>query len=162
MPERSRFVRGLRAWIGFKAVGVEYERQARLAGDTKYPFKKLLNLAFSGIFGFSTFPLRFATYSGLFVAFVSFVLGISIFIGRIFFHSTFSLAGWSSLMVSLFFMGGIQLFIIGILGEYVGMIYRETQARPLYIVRECIGFDTDFQNVRPAEGNKWTQFSTRR
>lgn len=161
MPERSRFVRGLRAWIGFKSIGVEYERHARFAGDTKYPFKKLLNLALVGMFGFSTIPLRFATYSGLFVAFISFVFGVWIFIARLVFHSTFFPVGWSSLMVSLFFMGGIQLFIVGILGEYIGMIYRETQARPLYIVQESIGFENEIKARHGAGESRWTQLSTR-
>lgn len=161
MPERSRFVRGLRAWIGFKAAGVEYERHARLAGNTKYPFKKLLNLALVGMFGFSTIPLRFATYSGLFVSLISFIFGVWIFVGRLVFHLAYSLAGWSSLMVSLFFMGGVQLFIIGILGEYIGMIYRETQARPLYIIREKFGFE-EATRIHPEMGEAgWTQLSTR-
>lgn len=143
MPERLRFIRGLRAWIGFKATGIEYERHSRFAGETKYPFKKMFNLALIGMLGFSTIPLRMATYCGIIVASTSFLFALWIFCARLFFNKTLFVSGWPSLMISVFFMGGVQLFIMGILGEYIGMIFREVQARPLYIIREQIGFSSN-------------------
>lgn len=141
MPEHDRFLRGLRVWAGYRATGVSYERVARVAGETKYSFKKMLNLAFAGIFGFSTAPLRFATYLGLLVAGMSFLFGAYIVIARFVFNTAAFVSGWASLIVSVFFVGGIQLFIMGILGEYIGMIYTESKHRPLYVIKERIGFE---------------------
>lgn len=141
MPERSRFVRGLRAYAGFKQIGITYERQARHAGEVKYTFRKLLKLALDGIFDFSTFPLRLATYLGFIIAIPSFLIGIFFIFHRIFNfkflgHSPSETPGLASLAVGMFFLGGVMLLIMGILGEYLGRIYYEVKQRPFYIVGE--------------------------
>lgn len=147
MPENIRFVRGLRAYVGFRRIGVRYERESRAAGQPKYNFRKLLRLAGDGLFGFSTLPLRLATYLGLCISSLSFGLGVFFIIHRlvgfkIFGHSPEDTPGMASLAVGLFFLGGIMLFFLGILGEYVGRIYIEVKRRPPYIVDELIGFET--------------------
>ncbi len=140
MPERARFVRGLRAWAGFRTCAFPYERSARSAGETKYSFRKLLNLALSGVVGFSTMPLRLATYMGVTISAVSFSAGLFVFLMKLFGFVENITVGWSSLLVTLFFVSGIQLFILGVIGEYIGAIFKETQHRPLYIVKDKIGF----------------------
>ena len=138
MPERSRYLRGLRAWSGFKSTSIEFERAARFAGESKYTLKKMIDLAASGIIGFSTVPLRIAAYVGLVMALVSVVGGCVVLFE--WFSGSFSLVrGWASIMFAFFFVSGIQLFILGIMGEYIGRIYREVQARPLYVIREKVG-----------------------
>lgn len=133
MPERNRFVRGLRAWSGFPSYAIEYERAGRFAGEPKYTIRKLIRLAMDGIINFSTVPLKISTYIGFFIAGLSFVFAVFLIIEKIFWGT--DLQGWSSLMVSMYFLGGIQLFVMGILGEYLGRIYKETQSRPLYVIR---------------------------
>lgn len=140
MPERSRYIRGLRAWSGFKSAGVEFERDARHAGKSKYTFKKMIDLATSGIIGFSTVPLRIAAYIGFMMALLSVIGGIVVFIEWLIGDQSL-VRGWASIMLAFFFVSGVQLFILGIMGEYIGRVYIEVQARPLYIVREKIGFD---------------------
>lgn len=142
MPERSRYVRGLRAWVGFRSAALPYEREERFAGETKYPFRKMLALAINGVLGFSTLPLRLATYLGILVAFVCCVLVVILLAIKIIYGSTFADPGWTSLMLAIFFMGSVQLFVIGVMGEYIGRIYRESQQRPLYLVRDTIGAGT--------------------
>jgi len=141
MPERSRFVRGLRAYAGFRQIGISYEREARHAGEAKYTFQKLVKLALDGIFDFSTFPLRLATYLGFIIAIPSFLAGIFFIVHRIFDfkvlgYSPTDTPGLASLAVGMFFLGGVMLLIMGILGEYLGRIYYEVKQRPFYIVRE--------------------------
>ncbi len=141
MPERIRFVRGLRAYAGFKQIGISYEREARHAGEAKYTFRKLVKLALDGIFDFSTFPLRLATYLGFVIAIPSFLAGIFFIVHRIFDfkvlgYSPTDTPGLASLAVGMFFLGGVMLLIMGILGEYLGRIYYEVKQRPFYIVRE--------------------------
>lgn len=138
MPERNRFLRGLRSWSGFRQFGLEYERAARFAGSTKYPFKKLLKLAADGIFSFSYIPLRLAMAAGFLVAGVAFlailiVLYLRIFVGIV------GNTGFASTIIAILFLGGIQLIAVGILGEYIGRIYDEVKNRPLYVVKEKIG-----------------------
>ncbi|MCI4668294.1 MAG: glycosyltransferase family 2 protein [Bacteroidia bacterium] len=145
MPEQSRFVRGLRAYAGFKQIGISYERQARYAGEVKYTFKKLLKLALDGIFDFSTFPLKLATYLGFLIAIPSFLLGIFFVVHRLLNfkflgHTAEETPGLASLAVGMFFLGGVMLLIMGILGEYLGRIYYEVKKRPFYVIRE------DYQN----------------
>jgi len=143
ITEQSRFVRGLRAYSGFKQIGIEYERAERAAGEVKYTFKKLMKLAIDGLLDFSTFPLRIATYLGLFISLPSFFIGIFFIIHRIF---NFKILGYSpsdtpglaSLAVGVFFIGGVILLILGIIGEYIGRIYFEVKRRPFYIVEEII------------------------
>lgn len=134
MKERHRFPRGMSAWVGFKQVGVTYKRAARLAGVTKYPFRKMFKLAVNAITGFSYFPLQVATFFGFFSAGVSIlaipVVAILRLAGSHFFE------GQTTTLISVLFLGGVQLISLGILGEYVGRLYDEAKGRPLYIVRE--------------------------
>jgi glycosyltransferase involved in cell wall biosynthesis len=138
MPERNRFVRGIRSWAGFRQTGLVYEREKRFAGEVKYTFAKLVRLAFDGILGFSYVPLRLAIYLGLLVSGTSFALGV-FFIFYQFFTGA-APHGWSSTIVTILFMGGIQLLTLGVIGEYVSRIYDEVKQRPLYIVRAREGF----------------------
>ena len=141
LKEQNRFVRGLRAYAGFKQIGVEYERAERFAGEVKYTFRKLLKLALDGMFDFSTFPLRIATYMGLFISIPSFLLGIFFIVHRVldfevFGYSPKDTPGLASLAVGMFFLGGVILIILGIIGEYIGRIYYEVKRRPFYIIDE--------------------------
>jgi len=135
MRERHRFPRGMSAWVGFKQIGVEYKRAARHAGDTKYPFKKMFRLALNAITGFSYFPLQVATYIGFLAAGLA-ILAIPIVI---YMRMTGSQAffGQATTLISVLFLGGVQLISLGILGEYIGRLYDEAKGRPLYIVREA-------------------------
>lgn len=139
MRERHRFLRGMSSWIGFKQIGVEYKRAARLSGVTKYPLKKMLKFAQDGITGFSYFPLQIATYLGFFAAGLS-VVGIPLvtilrLAGSHFFE------GQTTTLISVLFLGGVQLISLGILGEYIGRIYDEVKGRPLYVVRDAPKMD---------------------
>jgi len=135
MKERHRFPRGMSAWVGFKQVGVEYKRAARVAGVTKYPFRKMLKLAANAITGFSYFPLQVATFFGFISAGVAIVaipiVAILRMTGSHFFE------GQTTTLISVLFLGGVQLISLGILGEYIGRLYDEAKGRPLYIVREA-------------------------
>jgi polyisoprenyl-phosphate glycosyltransferase len=135
MRERHRFPRGMSAWVGFKQIGVEYKRAARTAGVTKYPFRKMLKLAINAITGFSYFPLQVATFFGFLSAGLSIlaipVVAILRLAGSHFFE------GQTTTLISVLFLGGVQLISLGILGEYVGRLYDEAKGRPLYIVREA-------------------------
>ncbi len=147
MKEKDRFVRGMISWIGFKQTGIEFDRDPRFAGETKYPLSKMLNFAFDGILSFSYVPLRLATWLGFatsfFAVFYIFVVLIKKFMG-------YTLPGYASIMVSILFLGGVQLITIGILGEYIGRIYNETKARPLYIIDETLNIDTRQKNISKA------------
>lgn len=143
LPENVRFVRGLRTFAGFRQTGLAYERDKRAAGEAKYTFRKLIGLALDGIFGFSLVPLRIASYMGLLIAIPSFLLGIFFIIHRIFDFKIFGYSptdtpGLASLATGIFFIGGITLIILGIIGEYLGRIYLEVKKRPSYIVDEVI------------------------
>lgn len=135
MKERHRFPRGMSAWVGFKQIGVTYKRAARRAGVTKYPFRKMLRLAVNAITGFSYFPLQVATYFGFFSAGVS-ILAIPVVAAMRLAGSHF-FEGQTTTLISVLFLGGVQLISLGILGEYVGRLYDEAKGRPLYIVREA-------------------------
>ena len=137
--EKSRYIRGLISWMGYKQTGIEYVREKRFAGDTKYPFKKMLKFAFDGITSFSYKPLKLASYLGCFVSIMSFLYLLVVIYQRLFTDST--ITGWAStLAVSLFF-NGIILVILGIVGEYIGRIYDEVRGRPLYIVSDTRNID---------------------
>lgn len=132
LPERSRFLRGLVCWVGFKKIGVKYDRAERTAGESKYPLKKMVRLALDGITGFSSAPLKISFYAGLFATFI----GLGLFIWSIlekFLSPETTVPGWASLMTAIVFFGGVQLISIGIMGEYIGRIYDEVKQRPLYI-----------------------------
>jgi len=135
MRERHRFLRGMSAWIGFKQIGVEYKRAARHAGVTKYPFSKMLKLALNAITGFSYFPLQVATYFGFFAAGLA-IVAIPIVASMRLAGSHF-FEGQTTTLISVLFLGGVQLISLGILGEYIGRIYDEVKCRPLYVVREA-------------------------
>ena len=144
IPERNVFLRGLRAWSGFRQTGVEYERSARAAGQTKYPFTKLLKLAMDGVFAFSTVPLRLATWLGFGAVGISLCAGLFI-IGwrlagfRFMGHTAQELPGWAAVVGVALFFGGIQLGLLGIMGEYLGRIYTEVKHRPRWVVRQALG-----------------------
>ena len=133
MPEREKFLRGQIAWIGFDQTFVEYERDERLAGSTSYTWRKMLRLALDGITSFSNFPLKLATILGFVVSFVSFFLILYALYSR-FIIKDYE-PGWTSLMLSVLFIGGIQLFTIGIIGEYIGRIAGNARQRPTYVVK---------------------------
>jgi len=137
--ESNLFIRGIIPWIGFTQKEVEYERDERYAGSTKYSFIKMLNLGLDGITSFSIKPLRFALRVGLLC--ISIGLGLAVYaIVNKYFNPGIVIRGWPSLMITVIFFGGVQLFTIGLLGEYIAKIYKETKRRPLYIIREKIGF----------------------
>jgi glycosyltransferase involved in cell wall biosynthesis len=138
LPERTRFLRGLRSWVGYRQTGIEYVRQVRHSGESKYSLAKLIKLAFDGIVSFSTAPLKIALFAGLLVSAGGFVLILVLVYLRL--SHRFDLPGWTSLMVMVLFLGGIQLITVGIVGEYVARIYDEVKARPLYLVARRSGF----------------------
>jgi len=133
LPERNRFIRGLVAWAGFPQAPVRYRRHARHAGETKYPLRKMLRFALDGITSFSFLPLRLATWTGFLVSFLAFCYIVVVIILKIL---GINWAGYTSIIRSLLFLGGVQLIMIGILGEYVGRVFDEVKRRPLYLVRE--------------------------
>jgi polyisoprenyl-phosphate glycosyltransferase len=133
LPERNRFIRGLVSWLGFPQAAVSYRRQARLAGETKYPLKKMVRFALDGITSFSFFPLRLATWTGFAVSALAFIyIAVVILLKAL----GINWPGYTSIMASILFIGGVQLIMIGILGEYLGRIFDEVKKRPLYLVRE--------------------------
>jgi len=134
LPERQRFMKGLFAWVGFRQAVIPYAREARQAGESKFSGWRLWNFALEGITSFSTAPLRIWTYLGLAIAFAAFVFGIVI-AGRVILLGR-DLPGYASLITVVLFLGGVQLIGMGVLGEYMGRIYSETKARPIYIVRD--------------------------
>jgi len=141
MPERDRFVRGMVSWLGFSQVAVPFRRVARKAGVTKYSVFKMLRFAMDGIFSFSIVPLRLATWTG-FAASALAVFGILIAVLEWIFDVPGLVKGWTSMVTAILFIGGVQLICIGIIGEYVGRIYGESKRRPLYVLRERIGFES--------------------
>jgi len=136
MKEYSRFIHGMMAWVGFKVSTIEIRHSPRVRGKSKYNIPKLFKLAFHAVTAFSTLPLRLATYTGLICSFISLVFGIY-FIWRQIFYGI-PVMGFASIIVSIFFTGGMQLLVLGILGEYIGRTYQQGQQRPLYIVAEHI------------------------
>jgi polyisoprenyl-phosphate glycosyltransferase len=143
LPERNRFFRGLRAWSGFRQIGVTYERHPRAAGSTKYPLRKLIRLAKDGIFNFSTVPLTGVFYMGVLMSGLSFIALVLVLILRVFDIPIFGMRasdvqGFSSTILTILLMGGIQLVSVGVLGEYIGRIYEEIKGRPAYIIREKV------------------------
>jgi len=137
MREGHRFVRGMFTWIGFKQIGVEFERAERFAGETNYPFKKMLKFAIDGILSFSYVPPRMVLYLGAWIALIGLISAVYAVIG---YFQGKTVPGWTSLFVLVAFLGGIQLIVLGMLGEYIGRVHEEVKKRPLYIVRERIGF----------------------
>jgi polyisoprenyl-phosphate glycosyltransferase len=141
MPERNRYVRGLRAWLGFRQTAILFERPARFAGETKYPFRRLVGLATDGVLALSKAPLRLATYMGFIVSAASFVLGVVFAIQQLT-GTAHAARGWASTIVVVLFLGGVQLICIGVIGEFIGRIYDEVKQRPLYVVARYTGFES--------------------
>ena len=133
MRERDRFVRGLVSWVGFNQTGVHYPRDKRHAGETKYPYMKMIQFAVDGITSFSTVPLRLATWLGYLASFLAFLYACSVFVQK---AMGYTVQGWATMMVGVLFLGGVQLICLGILGEYIGRIFNEIKERPLYIIQE--------------------------
>lgn len=139
MPERNRYIRGLRSWVGLPQTFIHFERDPRFAGEVKYTFRKSLSLAATGLVTFSRVPLRLSTYVGLLAAAIAVLMAILVLYWRVFVpHSP--LTGFATIMIAVFFLGAVQLVSIGILGEYVGRIYEEVKGRPLYVLSEVAGF----------------------
>jgi glycosyltransferase involved in cell wall biosynthesis len=151
LPERNRYLRGLRTWCGFKQTSVEFERVGRAAGVPQYSFKKSFKLAMDGLFSFSAVPLRFATCLGLWVSGFAFLGAVFTFAQKIFADQFAKIGlapgpGFPTTVISILFLGGVQLICLGILGEYIGRIYDEVKGRPLWIIRESAG-------ITPVEKN---------
>jgi dolichol-phosphate mannosyltransferase len=138
MEEHHRFLRGMVSWVGFKQIGIEYERSQRHSGSTKYPISKMIRLAWDGVTGFSYVPLQLATYLGFIIAAMT-TLAILVVIYLRAFTNTKPFEGQATTLVMVLFLGGVQLICLGIIGEYLGRIYNEVRGRPLYIVREVLG-----------------------
>ena len=138
MRESNRFVRGMFSWIGLRQTGVLYERKERFAGETKYPLRKMLRFAMTGVISFSSAPLRAALNLGFAVSFLSFVLGIWSLLVKL--TGFYNVPGWTSIVVVVTFIGGIQLVVLGVIGEYIGDIHAEVKRRPLYVVSELENF----------------------
>lgn len=139
LPEKDRFMKGLFCWPGFKNTTLEFERPLRAEGETKFNMWKLWNFAISGIASFSTMPIRMGIYVGLLISAASFVYALFIITKTAVFGV--DVPGYASIMVVVLFLGGIQLFFMGLMGEYIGRIYKEVKNRPLYVVEEAINFD---------------------
>jgi glycosyltransferase involved in cell wall biosynthesis len=136
MPEESRYLRGMRSWIGFKQVGYEYERDARIAGESKYSFKQLFQLAYNGIFNFSEFPVKFMSRVGVAAILISLVYFVIVVVKKLFFAQV--IEGFTSLLFVIILFSGVQLLALGIIGEYVLRIFFQSKNRPLFIIKEEI------------------------
>ena len=138
MRERARYVRGMFSWVGFRQIGVPYDRPERFAGEPKYSYRRSLTLAVDGLVSFSNAPLRLALIVGFVFSSLAFLVGVFAIVANL--AGAFTVPGWTSILVVVSFLGGVQLILIGMLGLYVGRIYEEVKARPIYIVRETVGF----------------------
>jgi glycosyltransferase involved in cell wall biosynthesis len=138
MPEQARFIRGMVAWIGFKQLPFPYDRQQRFAGETKYPFRKMMRFALDALTGFSSAPLKLASHAGLLLSAGSVLLVLYIAYA---WASGQSIQGWTSLMLVVVILGAIQMFALALMGEYIGRLYNESKRRPLYIVQDIAGGD---------------------
>ena len=138
MPEQARFIRGMVAWIGFRQVPFAYDRQGRFAGETKYPLSKMLRFALDALTGFSSAPLKLASHFGLGLSAGSVLLVL--YIAYAWFSGQ-SIQGWTSLMLVVVILGAIQMFVLALMGEYIGRLYNEAKGRPLYIVQDIAGGD---------------------
>ena len=136
LPEQARFIRGMVAWVGFRQVPFLYDRAERHAGETNYPLSKMLRLAFDAVTGFSTAPLRFASHAGLALTGASVLLFFYIAFGFFFGHAV---QGWTSTMLVVVLLGAVQMFVLGMIGEYLGRLYVESKRRPLYLVGDVVG-----------------------
>jgi dolichol-phosphate mannosyltransferase len=153
MPERNRYIRGLRAWVGFRQTAVHFERDPRFAGKEKYTFAKSWALAVNGIISLSKVPLRLATYLGMLSAGLALVMILLVLYWRLFDPDS-PLIGFTLITIALFFLGSVQLFCIGILGEYIGRIYEEVKGRPIYTVKEIGGMAQRSTKKSPESSNQ--------
>jgi polyisoprenyl-phosphate glycosyltransferase len=151
LPERNRFIPGLRSWLGFRQTSVHYDRAGRSAGSPKQTLSRLIRYAVDAMVSFSYRPLRIAMWLGFAASAVAFVLAIFYFITFFTYHKDYT--GFTTLILSMLFLGGIQLISVGILGEYIGRIYEEVKQRPLYVVRDRLGFSSA-PTTKPAEGSR--------
>lgn len=147
LREKDRFVRGLVSWIGFRQVGIPYEREERYAGETKYPLSKMMKFALDGITSFSSMPLKLASWLGYLASFLAFLYLLSVFVQKL---MGYTVEGWATIMVALLFLGGVQLICLGIIGEYIGRIFNETKPRPMYIVESIHAADTSTEAIENA------------
>lgn len=145
MPERHRFTRGLVGWMGFKQAIVDYKAKERHAGTTKYTFSKMLRFGLDGIVSFSVKPLRIAFYIGLIVSMLSMIYAIFAIIQYV---NGETVAGWTSILVSVLFLGGITLLSLGVIGEYIARIFNEVRRRPMYFIKDEIGLEHDHKTIR--------------
>ena len=136
MPEQARFIRGMVAWIGFRQVPFAYKRDERFAGTTKYPLRKMVRFAFDALTGFSSAPLKLASHAGLWLSVGSVLVMLYIFAGWL---SGQAIPGWTSLMLIVVVIGAVQMFVLGMMGEYIGRLYSQAKQRPLYIVQDIKG-----------------------
>ncbi|MGF1539636.1 MAG: glycosyltransferase family 2 protein [Pleurocapsa sp.] len=139
LPERTRFMKGLFAWVGYKQTSIMFDREPRFQGKTTWNYWKLWNFALDGIISFSFLPLKIWSYIGVLISFVSLLYASFLIIRTLIFG--IDVPGYASLMVAILFLGGIQLITLGIIGEYLGRVYEEVKGRPLYFIREQYGFD---------------------
>jgi len=147
MREQHRFIRGMTSWVGFRQTGVYYAREERYAGETHYPFRKMFKFALDAITSFSYAPLQLATYLGFIIAGLSALAARLVIFARLFMGTT-PFRGQATTLVTVLFLGGVQLITLGIIGEYLGRLYDEVKGRPLYVVREALGFE------EPGDGTK--------
>lgn len=148
LRETHRFIRGLVAWLGFKQTAVLYDRPVRFAGETKFPFARMLRFAIDGITSFSILPLRFATWLGMFISVCSVAVAIWAVVARFVFHAT--VPGWTTVIVLVSLLASVQLIVTGILGEYIGRIYEQVKLRPLYVLSEKINCAEEGRSDVPA------------
>jgi len=146
MPEQARFIRGMVAWIGFRQVPFPYKRDERFAGTTKYPLSKMIRFALDALTGFSSAPLKLASHAGLALAFGSVLIILYILAA---WASGQTIQGWTSLMLVVVSLGAVQMFVLALMGEYIGRLYSQSKHRPLYIVQDVVGGST---GVRPQRG----------
>lgn len=146
LPERTRFMKGLFAWVGYHQTAVEYDRVPRFSGETKWNYWKLWNFALDGITSFSMLPLKIWSYIGLIFSILSFIYGTFLVVHTL--TLGIDIPGYASLMVGILFLGGVQLLGLGIIGEYLGRVYEEVKNRPLYLIREAYGFEAKMTTKR--------------
>ena len=140
MGEQHRFLRGMAAWVGFRQYGLPYDRDARIAGETKYPFRKMFKLAMDAVTAFSHAPLKLATNLGVVIAVFSIIYGVFTMVRWYVFPGTFQ-PGWASMIVAVSFLSAVQLVTLGMIGEYIGRIFDQVKGRPLYLIAETVGFE---------------------
>jgi polyisoprenyl-phosphate glycosyltransferase len=154
VKERNRYIRGIISWLGFRQTAVEFVREERFAGETKYPLKKMLRFAFDAITSFSYKPLKLASYFGGLVSLTGFAYMMVVLYLKIF--TTQTVTGWASMMAVSLFFNGVVLMMLGIIGEYIGRIYDEAKGRPLYVVRETLNFARHGSQSKPSD-KQWKE-----